>query len=53
METLKNLRNEKAAKSENLAKLFDSVSDMSELSSDQKEEIKRSNDELADLGAKI
>ena len=53
MATLKDLRNEKNAKSENLAKLFDSVKDMSELSSDQKEEIKRSNDELADLGAKI
>ena len=36
MATLKDLRNEKNAKSENLAKLFDSVKDMSELSSDKK-----------------
>ncbi len=32
---------------------FDSVKDMSELSSDQKEEIKSRNDELASLGEKI
>ena len=41
MATLKELRVEKAQKSEDLAKIFDSVKDMSELSSDQKEEIKR------------
>ena len=36
-----------------MANVFDSVKDMSELSSDQKEEIKKRNDELADLGHKI
>ena len=53
MATLKELRAEKAQKSEDLAKVFDSVKDMSELSSDQKEEIKRRNQELADLGDSI
>ena len=53
MATLKELRVEKAQKSEDLAKIFDSVKDMSELSSDQKEEIKRRNQELADLGDSI
>jgi HK97 family phage major capsid protein len=53
MATLKELRNEKAAKSEELADIFDSVKDMSELDSDQKEEIKRRNQELADLGDSI
>ena len=53
MSTLKNMRAEKAQKSEELAKIFDSVKDMSELSSDQKEEIKKRNDELAELGSKI
>ena len=53
MATLKELRAEKAQKSEDLAKIFDSVKDMSELSSDQKEEIKRRNQELADLGDSI
>ena len=53
METLKELRNEKNAKSDELAKIFDSVKDLSELSSDQKEEIKRRNQELADIGDKI
>lgn len=53
MATLKEMRAEKAQKSEELAKIFDSVKDMSELSSDQKEEIKSRNDELASLGEKI
>jgi len=53
MATLREMRAEKAQKSEDLAKIFDSVKDMSELSSDQKEEIKKRNDELAELGAKI
>ena len=53
METLKELRNEKNAKSDELAKIFDSVKDLSELSSDQKEEIKRRNQELAEIGDKI
>ena len=47
------MRAEKAQKSEDLAKIFDSVQDMAELSSDQKEEIKKRNDELAELGDKI
>ena len=47
------MRAEKAQKSEDLAKIFDSIKDMSELSSDQKEEIKKRNDELAELGSKI
>src|SRR5210317_374504 len=47
------MRAEKAQKSEDLAKIFDSVQDLSELSSDQKEEIKKRNDELAELGSKI
>jgi HK97 family phage major capsid protein len=53
MATLKEMRAEKALKSEELANIFDSVKDMSELSSDQKEEIKKRNDELASLGDKI
>jgi HK97 family phage major capsid protein len=53
MATLKEMRAEKALKSEELARIFDSVKDMSELSSDQKEEIKKRNDELASLGDKI
>src|SRR5210317_480163 len=53
MATLKELRVEKAQKSEDLAKIFDSVKDMSELSSDQKQEIKRRNQELAELGDSI
>ena len=53
MATLKEMRAEKAVKSEELARIFDSVKDMSELSSDQKEEIKNRNDELASLGEKI
>ena len=53
MATLKEMRAEKALKSEELANIFDSVEDMSELSSDQKEEIKKRNDELATLGEKI
>ena len=53
MATLKELRAEKAQKSEDLAKIFDSVKDMSELSSDQKEEIKKRNDELAELNVSI
>ena len=53
MSTLKQMRAEKAQKSEDLAKIFDSVQDLSELSSDQKEEIKKRNDELAELGGKI
>ena len=53
MATLKEMRAEKALKSEELARIFDSVKDMSELSSDQKEEIKSRNDELASLGDKI
>ena len=53
MATLKEMRAEKALKSEELANIFDSVKDMSELSSDQKEEIKKRNDELASLGEKI
>jgi HK97 family phage major capsid protein len=53
MATLKEMRAEKAQKSEDLAKIFDSVKDMSELSSDQKEEIKKRNDELAELASKI
>ena len=53
MSTLKEMRAEKAQKSEDLAKIFDSVQDLSELSSDQKEEIKKRNDELAELGSKI
>ena len=40
MATLKELRNEKTAKSNELADIFDSVEEMSELTSDQKEEIK-------------
>ena len=51
--TLKELRNEKTAKSEELAGIFDSVEEMSELSSDQKEEIKKRNNELAELGDSI
>jgi HK97 family phage major capsid protein len=51
--TLKQMRAEKAQKSEDLAKIFDSVQDMAELTSDQKEEIKKRNDELAELGDKI
>jgi hypothetical protein len=51
--TLKEMRAEKALKSEELARIFDSVKDMSELSSDQKEEIKRRNQELAELGDSI
>src|SRR6056300_840661 len=47
------MRAEKAQKSEDLAKIFDSVQDMAELTSDQKEEIKKRNDELAELGGKI
>jgi HK97 family phage major capsid protein len=47
------MRAEKAQKSEDLAKIFDSVQDMAELTSDQKEEIKKRNDELAELGDKI
>ena len=43
MSTLKQMRAEKAQKSEDLAKIFDSVQDLSELSSDQKEEIKKRN----------
>ena len=53
MATLKEMRAEKAIKSEELARIFDSVKDMSELSSDQKETIKSRNDELASLGDKI
>lgn len=53
MATLKEMRAEKALKSEELARIFDSVKDMSELSSDQKEEIKSRNDELASLAEKI
>ena len=53
MATLKEMRAEKAQKSEDLAKIFDSVKDMSELSSDQKEEIKKRNDELAELNVQI
>ena len=53
MATLKEMRAEKALKSEELARIFDSVKDMSELSSDQKEEIKSRNHELASLGEKI
>ncbi|MAL47173.1 phage major capsid protein [Hyphomonas sp.] len=53
MATLKELRNEKAAKSNELADIFDSVEEMSELTSDQKEEIKRRNQELADIGDSI
>lgn len=53
MATLKEMRAEKALKSEELARIFDSVKDMSELSSDQKETIKSRNDELASLGDKI
>ena len=53
MATLKEMRAEKALKSEEIARIFDSVKDMSELSSDQKEEIKSRNDELASLGEKI
>ena len=53
MATLREMRAEKAQKSEDLAKIFDSIKDMSELSSDQKEEIKKRNDELAELGSKI
>ena len=53
MSTLKQMRAEKAQKSEDLAKIFDSVQDLSELSSDQKEEIKKRNDDLAELGDKI
>jgi len=53
MATLREMRAEKAQKSEDLAKIFDSVKDMSELSSDQKEEIKKRNDELAELNSKI
>ena len=44
MATLKEMRAEKALKSEELANIFDSVKDMSELSSDQKEEIKKRNE---------
>jgi len=51
--TLKQMRAEKAQKSEDLAKIFDSVQDMAELSSDQNAEIKKRNDELAELGDKI
>jgi len=44
MSTLQKLRAEKAQKSEDLANVFYSVKDMSELSSDQKEEIKKRHD---------
>ena len=53
MATLREMRAEKAQKSEDLAKIFDSIKDMSELSSDQKEEIKKRNDELAELNLQI
>ena len=43
MQTIKELRNEKAAKSTELAEIFDSVEEMSELSSDQKEETQSLN----------
>ena len=45
--TLKELRSEKNIKSDELMEIFDSVEEMSELSSDQKEEIKRRNNELS------
>ncbi len=51
--TLKELRSEKNVKSDELMEIFDSVEEMSELSSDQKEEIKRRNNELAELGDSI
>ena len=51
--TLKELRSEKNIKSDELMEIFDSVEEMSELSSDQKEEIKRRNNELAELGDSI
>ena len=51
--TLKELRSEKNIKSDELMEIFDSVEEMSELSSDQKEEIKKRNNELAELGASI
>ena len=41
--TLKELRSEKNIKSDELMEIFDSVEEMSELSSDQKEEIKKRN----------
>ena len=41
--TLNELKNEKDIKSNELMEIFDSVEEMSELSSDQKEEIKRRN----------
>ena len=51
--TLKELRSEKNIKSDELMEIFASVEEMSELSSDQKEEIKKRNNELAELGASI
>ena len=51
--TLKELRSEKNIKSDELMEIFDSVEEMSELSSDQKEEIKKRNNELAELGDSI
>ena len=51
--TLKELRSEKNIKSDELMEIFDSVDEMSELSSDQKEEIKKRNNELAELGDSI
>jgi HK97 family phage major capsid protein len=51
--TLNELKNEKDIKSNELMEIFDSVEEMSELSSDQKEEIKRRNNELAELGESI
>jgi len=53
LSNLRELKKESASKREDLAKVFDSVQDLSELSSDQKEEIKKRNDELADLQHKI
>jgi HK97 family phage major capsid protein len=51
--TLNELKNEKDIKSNELMEIFDSVEEMSELSSDQKEEIKKRNNELAELGESI
>ena len=53
MAKLQELIKEKSAKSDELAGIFDSVGDMAELTSDQKEEIKRRNQELAELGDSI
>ena len=53
MSTLKDMNAEKNVLREELSTIFDSVKDMSELTSDQKEEARRRNLELEKLNTKI